>query len=52
VLLSVAAGDRLGCPAPEALEAVQGFQLLRTDQNGWIELTTDGKQMWVEVEKR
>jgi beta-lactamase superfamily II metal-dependent hydrolase len=52
VLLSVAAGDRQGRPDPEALAAVQGYTLLRTDQNGWIELSTDGEQLWVEVEKR
>jgi len=52
VLLSVAAGDREGRPSPEMLKAAQGYNLLRTDQNGWIELTTDGEQMWVEVERR
>jgi beta-lactamase superfamily II metal-dependent hydrolase len=51
VLLSVAAGDTQGRPDPQVLEAVQGRTLLRTDQNGWIELTTDGEQMWVEVER-
>jgi competence protein ComEC len=51
-LLSVASADRTGLPSPETLEALQGYNLLRTDQNGWIELTTDGSQMWVEVEKR
>jgi competence protein ComEC len=50
VLLSVAPGDREGRPSPETLEAVAGYNVLRTDQNGWIELTTDGEQMWVEVE--
>ncbi len=25
----------------------QSNPLLRTDQNGWIEITTDGSQMWV-----
>jgi len=35
-----------------ALEAIKGYTLLRTDRNGWIELTTDGEQMWVEVERR
>lgn len=52
VLLSVAAGDREGRPDAEMLEAMQGCPLLRTDQNGWIELSTDGHQMWVEVERR
>jgi beta-lactamase superfamily II metal-dependent hydrolase len=52
VFLSVAPGDRDGLPSPETLEALQGYNLLRTDRNGWIELTTDGEQMWVEVERR
>jgi beta-lactamase superfamily II metal-dependent hydrolase len=52
VLLSVAAGDRRSRPAPKALQAVQGYTLLHTDQNGWVELTTDGEQLWVEVESR
>ncbi len=52
VLLSVAAGDREGRPDPEMLEAVDGYTLLRTDRDGWIELITDGEQMWVEVGRR
>ena len=50
-LLSVASADKTGLPSPETLEALEGYNLLRTDQNGWIKLTTDGKQMWVEVER-
>jgi competence protein ComEC len=50
-LLSVAAGDRAGLPSPETLAAVQGYTLLRTDRNGWIELNTDGERLWVEVEQ-
>ncbi len=52
ILLSVAADDRRGLPSPETLQAISGFSLLRTDQNGWIHLTTDGVQVWVEVERR
>ena len=52
VLLSVAAGNREGLPSPETLQTIQGYTLLRTDQNGWIELTTDGEQLWVEAEKK
>lgn len=52
VLLSVGAGNREGLPSPETLDALEGYPLLRTDVNGWIELTTDGEQMWVEVEKK
>ena len=51
VLLSVAPDDRDGLPDPETLEAINGTTLLRTDRNGWIHITTDGQQMWVEVEK-
>jgi competence protein ComEC len=51
VLLSVAADDRDGLPDVETLEAVEGYTLLRTDQNGWIQISTDGEQMWVEVER-
>ena len=52
VLLSVAALNREGLPSPETLQTIQGYTLLRTDRNGWIELTTDGEMMWVEVEKK
>jgi len=52
VLLSVASGDRRGLPSPEILQAIAGYSLLRTDQNGWIHLSTDGSRLWVEVEKR
>jgi competence protein ComEC len=52
VLLSVASADSTGLPSPETLNVLQGYNLLRTDQNGFIELTTDGTQMWVQVERR
>jgi beta-lactamase superfamily II metal-dependent hydrolase len=51
VLLSVAAGDHQGLPSLETLEATEGYNLLRTDRNGWIKLSTDREQMWVEVER-
>ncbi len=44
--------DRRARPAPEVMEAVEGYTLLRTDQNGWVELTMDGEQMWVEVKRK
>jgi hypothetical protein len=34
------------------LQAVQDYTFLRMDKNGWIELSTDGEKMWVEVERR
>ncbi|MFZ6027710.1 MAG: ComEC/Rec2 family competence protein [Chloroflexota bacterium] len=49
ILLSVSPDDRREHPSPETLDAVAGYPLLRTDRNGWIELTSDGRQMWVTV---
>jgi len=52
VILSVAAGDENGMPDGDVLDAVREYSLLRTDQNGWIEITTNGGQMWVNVERQ
>ena len=52
VLVSVAAGDALGRPDEVTLQALEGYQLLRTDLNGWIEVSTDGERLWVEVERK
>jgi beta-lactamase superfamily II metal-dependent hydrolase len=51
VVLNVAAGDENGMPDSEVLETIEKYSLLRTDQNGWIEITTNGEQMWVNVER-
>jgi beta-lactamase superfamily II metal-dependent hydrolase len=51
VVLSVDAADQNGMPDGEVLDAVKGYSLLRTDESGWIEVATDGTQMWVNVEK-
>ena len=52
VLLSVGAADENGMPDSEVLETIKDYQLLRTDQNGWVEITTDGERMWVNVERK
>jgi beta-lactamase superfamily II metal-dependent hydrolase len=52
VLLSVAAGDREGRPDPETMQALEDYNVLRTDRNGWIELSTNGQAMWIEVERK
>jgi competence protein ComEC len=52
ILLSVAPKNRQGFPSPETLDTIAGYPLLRTDQNGWIHLSTDGDRLWVEVERR
>ena len=51
IVLSVAAGDPDGLPSPEALDAAGGYNLLRTDRSGWIQVTTDGSAMQVEAER-
>jgi len=51
VLISVSAADKEGLPSLETFDLLQGYTFLRTDRNGWIGLSTDGEQMWVEVEK-
>ncbi len=51
VILSVAADNPDGLPDEATLEAVQERTLLRTDANGWIELSSDGNQFWLEVER-
>ena len=45
-------GDPDGLPHESTLEAIEDYPLLRTDYNGWIEVITDGVEMWVEVEKQ
>jgi competence protein ComEC len=50
VVLSVAPADRDGLPSAETLELLEDYPMLRTDLNGWIEVATDGGQMWVTSE--
>ncbi len=52
IILSVAAGDPDGLPHQATLDATEDYPVLRTDYNGWIEVITDGSEMWVEVEKK
>jgi beta-lactamase superfamily II metal-dependent hydrolase len=51
VMISVEAGNNRGLPSPTVLQTLEGTTVLRTDLHGWIELTSDGKQLWVEVER-
>ncbi len=52
VVISVSAGDVNNRPDKAALEALGGRSVLRTDRNGWIDVSTDGKEMWVNVQRR
>ncbi len=51
-VLSVAADDPFGLPDTDVLDSLAHITLLRTDQNGWIDISTDGQGMWIEVEKK
>jgi hypothetical protein len=48
----MAAGNQEGRSDEEMLESEQDLTLLRKDQNGWIELSTDIEQLCVEVERK
>jgi len=50
-VISVGAGDQDGRPDKEMLDALAGYSVLRTDRNGWVEVTSDGVQMWVRAER-
>jgi competence protein ComEC len=50
-LLSVGIKDSQGLPDRGLIDRLAGYSLLRTDQHGSIQITTDGVQMWVQVEK-
>jgi hypothetical protein len=52
VILSVVACDPDCLPDQSVLEGLAGITLLRTDRNGWLDVSTDGAGMWVEVEKK
>lgn len=51
ITLSVDAADINGMPDAETLEIVKDYSILRTDVNGWIEISTNGLQMWVNAER-
>lgn len=50
-LLSLDPLNRSGWPDPETLVALEGVPMFRTDMHGWVELVSDGEQLWVYTEK-
>ncbi len=52
-IISVGAGNSYGHPTSQTLQALQkaGAKVLRTDQNGTIEVIADKNQMWVRSER-
>jgi competence protein ComEC len=51
-ILSVSAADESGLPDDDVLALTANRTLLRTDLNGWIEVTTDGEDLLVTVERK
>lgn len=52
LLLGVDADNKQGLPNRELLDNLGGYSLARTDQHGWIQISTDGENMWLTVEKK
>ncbi len=50
-ILSVAAGDPNGLPDASVLDLLKTVTLLRTDREGWIDVSTDGQRLWVGRER-
>jgi competence protein ComEC len=51
-ILSVAADDPDGLPSADVIGTFEKSNLLRTDKYGWIELTSDGQQLWITSERK
>jgi len=50
-VISVGADNTFGHPCWEVLERLEGICLYRTDEQGAVELITDGLRLWVETER-
>jgi competence protein ComEC len=50
-VISVGADNTFGHPSPEVVGRLSATHLYRTDQQGTIELITDGKRLWVKAER-
>jgi competence protein ComEC len=50
-IISVGADNRFGHPCDEVLERLEGLPVYRTDEQGAIEIVSDGMQMQVETER-
>lgn len=52
IILDIAADDINGLPDRGLMELVEKITLFRTDVNGWIDLSSDGSQLWLEAQRK
>ena len=50
-VIPVGADNKFGHPHPAVLERLSGVEVLRTDQNGRIEVVSDGQRLSVETQR-
>jgi competence protein ComEC len=50
-IISVGAENRFGHPDQETLDRLANEKVYRTNLQGTIEITTDGKRLWIETER-
>jgi len=50
-VIQVGAENTFGHPHPAVLERLGGVEVLRTDQNGRIEVVSDGQRVWTKTER-
>ena len=51
-VIPVGADNKFGHPHPAVLERLKGVEVLRTDQNGRIEVVSDGQRLSVETQRK
>jgi competence protein ComEC len=51
-ILSVSANNPDGLPSKEVMTFFEKATLLRTDQLGWVELASNGQQLWITTERK
>jgi competence protein ComEC len=50
-IISVGANNRFGHPSAVTLDKVRAIQTYRTDQDGSLELLTDGQRYWMTTKR-
>ncbi|MDP2948981.1 MAG: MBL fold metallo-hydrolase, partial [Chloroflexota bacterium] len=50
-VISVGQDNRYGLPSPQALDRLDGLPVFRTDLHGDVEISTDGRKLWIRTER-